>query len=83
MREQDAKVHPVVTAMKLETDQEIMALLSQIISVLLQVRIQGGTLGARPPLDPRFWGPKIEHFWALFNFSIIFFCLTSLGIIFI
>ena len=29
--------------------------------------------GARVPPDPRFWGPKIEHFWALFNFSIIFF----------
>ena len=27
----------------------------------------------RPSLDPRFWGPKIEHFWALFNFFIIFF----------
>ena len=49
MREQDAKVHPVVTAMKLETDQEIMALLSQIISVLLQVRIQGGPGGPGPP----------------------------------
>ena len=23
--------------------------------------------------DPRFWGPRIEHFWALFDFSIIFF----------
>ena len=32
----------------------------------------GGAPGARPPLDPRFWGPKIEHFWALFKFSIIF-----------
>ena len=35
--------------------------------------------GARTPFDPRFWGPKIEHFWALFNFSIIFsasLCLT-------
>ena len=29
-----------------------------------------GTQGTRP-LDSRFWGPKIEHFWALFNFSII------------
>ena len=29
-----------------------------------------GSRGA--PLDPRFWGPKIEHFWALFNFFIIF-----------
>ena len=36
----------------------------------LQVQIQGGP---RPPLDPKFWGPKIEHFWVLFNFSIIFF----------
>ena len=38
-----------------------------------------GTWGPRPPLDPKFWDPKIEHFWALFNFSIIFFaslCLT-------
>ena len=34
-----------------------------------QARIQGG------PLGPWFWGPKIEHFWALFNFSIIFFAL--------
>ena len=33
----------------------------------------GGPGGPGPPLDPRFWGPKIEHFWALFNFSIIFF----------
>ena len=33
----------------------------------------GGGPGAQAPLDPRFWGPKIEHFWALFNFSIIFF----------
>ena len=31
-----------------------------------------GVLGAWAPLDPRFWGPKIEHFWALFNFSTIF-----------
>ena len=29
--------------------------------------------GPGPPLDPRFWGPTIEHFWALFNFSLIFF----------
>ena len=29
--------------------------------------------GPGVPLDPRFWGPKTEHFWALFNFSIIFF----------
>ena len=35
-----------------------------------QARIQGGP---RPPLHPRFWGPKIEHFWALFNISMIFF----------
>ena len=34
---------------------------------------RGGPGGPGPPLDPRFWGPKIEHFWALFNFSIIFF----------
>ena len=26
---------------------------------------------------------KNEHFWALFNFSIIFFCLASLGILFL
>ena len=31
-----------------------------------------GGRGPGPPLDPRFWGPKIEHFWALFNFSLIF-----------
>ena len=43
----------------------------------LQVRIQGG--GPGPPLDPRFWGPKIEHFWALFNFSIIFFASLRLA----
>ena len=42
-----------------------------------------GPQGPGPPLDPRFWGPKIEHFWALFNFSIIFFCLASLGILFL
>ena len=42
--------------------------------VLKQVRIRGGGPGGPgPPPDPRFWGPKIEHFWALFNFSIIFF----------
>ena len=34
---------------------------------------RGRAPGARAPPDPRFWGPKIEHFWALFNFSIIFF----------
>ena len=35
---------------------------------------RGGSGGGQgPPLDPRFWGPKIEHFWALFNFSLIFF----------
>ena len=34
---------------------------------------RGGAPGARAPPDPRFWGPKIEHFWALFNFSLIFF----------
>ena len=39
----------------------------------LQARIGRGTWGPGSPLDPRFWGPKIEHFWALFNFSIIFF----------
>ena len=33
----------------------------------------GGPWGPGPPPDPRFWGPKIEHFWALFNFSLIFF----------
>ena len=33
---------------------------------------KGVAPGAQPPLDSRFWGPKIEHFWALFNFSIIF-----------
>ena len=33
----------------------------------------GGPRGPGPPPDPRFWGPKIEHFAALFNFSIIFF----------
>ena len=33
----------------------------------------GGPGGPGPPPDPRFWGPKIEHFAALFNFSIIFF----------
>ena len=49
----------------------------------VQVRIQGGAPGARAPPDPRFWGPKIDHFWALFNFSIIFFCLASLGILFL
>ena len=39
-----------------------------------QPRIQGGgPRGPGPPPDPRFWGPKIEHFAALFNFSIIFF----------
>ena len=38
----------------------------------LQPRIQGGPRGPGPPPDPRFWGPKIEHFAALFNFSIIF-----------
>ena len=43
----------------------------------------GGARGPGPPPDPRFWGPKIEHFWALFNFSIIFFCLASLGILFL
>ena len=43
----------------------------------------GGPRGPGPPPDPRFWGPKIEHFWALFNFSIIFFCLASLGILFL
>ena len=43
----------------------------------------GGPGGPGSPLDPRFWGPKIEHFWALFNFSIIFFCLASLGILFL
>ena len=32
----------------------------------------GGPGGPGPPPDPRFWGPKIEHFWALFNFSLIF-----------
>ena len=49
-----------------------------------QVRIQGGGPGGPgPPLDPRFWGPKFEHFWALFNFSLIFFCLASLGILFL
>ena len=42
-------------------------------TIPLQVRIQGGASWARAPPDPRFWGPKIEHFWALFNFSIIFF----------
>ena len=26
---------------------------------------------------------KNEHFWALFNFSIIFFCLALLGILFL
>ena len=40
-------------------------------------RLRCGSRGApgvrAPPLDPRFWGPKIEHFWSLFNFSIIFF----------
>ena len=44
---------------------------------------RGGPRGLGPPLDPRFSGPKIEHFWALFNFSIIFFCLASLGILFL
>ena len=34
---------------------------------------RGGPRGPGPPPDPRFWGPKIEHFAALFNFSIIFF----------
>ena len=33
----------------------------------------GGPGGPGPPPDPRFLGPKIEHFWALFNFSLIFF----------
>ena len=32
----------------------------------------GADPGGAPP-DPRFWGPKIEHFWALFNFSLFFF----------
>ena len=43
----------------------------------------GGTPGARTPLDPGFWGPNIEHIWALFHFSIIFFCLASFSILFL
>ena len=43
------------------------------LDTLTQVQIQGAQ-GPRPSLDPRFWGPKTEHLWALFNFSI-FFCL--------
>ena len=44
------------------------------IYLTVQPRIQGGGPGGPgPPPDPRFWGPKIEHFAALFNFSIIFF----------
>ena len=51
---------------------------------MLQARIRGGgTRGPGPPLDPRFWDPKIEHFWALFNFSIIFFRLALLSILFL
>ena len=40
-----------------------------MIFIISQVR---NPRGGRP-LDPRFWGPKIQHFWALFHFSIIFF----------
>ena len=37
----------------------------------------GGGPGARaPPLDPKFWGPRIEHFGALSNFFLI--CFASL-----
>ena len=45
---------------------------------LPQVWIWGGP-GGLGPLDPRFWGPKIEHFWALFNFSTIFFASLHLA----
>ena len=31
-----------------------------------------GSREACPPLDPRFWGPKIELLWALFNFPYFF-----------
>ena len=39
----------------------------------------GRTLQSGPPLGPRFWGPKIEHFGALINFSIIFLASLSLA----
>ena len=39
-----------------------------------------GALGPMSPFDPRFWGPKIEHFWALLNFSII--CFASLCLVY-
>ena len=42
----------------------------------------GGALGARPPPDPRFWGPKIELFRPSFNFYVFFFSLALLGILF-
>ena len=44
---------------------------------------RGSGGGAGLPLDPRFWGPKIEHFWALFNFSIFFFASLHLAYYFI
>ena len=30
-------------------------------------------------LDPRIWGPRIEHLWALFNFVTISFALLCLA----
>ena len=42
-------------------------------------RLEPGGPGARTPLDPSFSGPEIEHFRALFNFSIIFFASLCLA----
>ena len=56
----------------------------QLIQLLQhQVRIKGGPGDPGPPLTLGFEARKIEHFWALFNFSIFFFCLASLGILFL
>ena len=47
--------------------------------VLFNTRCGSRGAGPGPPIDPRFRGPKIEHFWALFNFSLIFFALLHLA----
>ena len=62
--------------MDLKRLPNIITLLLYLIPVFLlleQVRIQGVPGDRVLPLDPRFWGPKIEHFRSLFNFFHIFF----------
>ena len=61
--------HPLLWLYKYQCNFQSV---SQFHLVHQQAQIQGNP-GARAPLDPRFWGSRIEHFWDLFHFFIIFF----------